>query len=274
MGISNAIADYPATLKKECHKDHPSPQPESSASLLQHLAIIMDGNGRWALQRNLPRLAGHRKGIETVKSVVQTAADLDIRYLTLYGFSIENWSRPVMEVNALMGLFRLYLSENLKTLHEKNVRLRIIGERTNLQPDIAELIEKAEEKTRHNNSYFLTIAFNYGGRREIAGAARQIAHAVAKGHLAPENVTESLFGQYMQTVDLPPPDLIVRTSGEQRLSNFLLWQSAYAELMFTDKFWPDFTSDDLIALVGEYQKRERRFGGPSADRGALDDGCL
>jgi undecaprenyl diphosphate synthase len=225
-----------------------------------HVAIIMDGNGRWAKRRSLPRTAGHRRGVEAVRETVKAAVDLGIGYLTLYGFSSENWNRPPTEVDDLMGLLRFYLRSEIADLHRNGVRVRSIGNRARLAPDIVRLIEEAEERTRANESLNLTIALSYGGRDEIVRAVRLIASEVASGQLRPEDVDEQTVRLRLLTVGMPDPDLVIRTSGEQRISNFLLWQSAYAELVFDDCLWPDFGRENLRRAVEEFQRRERRYG--------------
>ncbi len=220
----------------------------------------MDGNGRWAKLRNLPRTAGHRRGVEAVRETVKGAVELGIAYLTLYGFSSENWNRPPPEVDDLMGLLRFYLSSEIAELHRQGVRLRSIGDRARLAPDIVRLIEEAEERTRENVRLNLTIALSYGGRNEILRAMRMIAGDVAAGRLRPGDVDEAALEQRLFTTGLPDPDLVIRTSGEQRISNFLLWQSAYSELVFDDCLWPDFGRENLRRAVEEYQRRERRYG--------------
>lgn len=225
-----------------------------------HVAIIMDGNGRWAKARKLPRIAGHRKGAESVREVVRGSVDLGISYLTLYGFSLENWKRPPREVTDLMGLLRLYLRQEVAELAREGVRLRFIGERERMAPDIVSLIEMAEERTRHNTVLNLTIALSYGARQEITEAARCLARQAAAGEIDPEAIDELAFSRTLWTGDIPDPDLLIRTSGEQRISNFLLWQSAYAELVFTDTLWPDFKRENLEGAVREFQGRERRYG--------------
>ena len=225
-----------------------------------HVAIIMDGNGRWAKARGLPRIAGHQRGAEAVRRVVSGAAELGIGYLTLYGFSSENWKRPPAEVDDLMQLLRLYLEREIATLHDNGIRLRIIGERHRFHNSITALIDEAERLTAANRRLNLTMALSYGGRAEIAAAARRLALDAAAGRIAPETVDENLFARHLATADIPDPDLVIRTSGEKRISNFLLWQSAYAELVFMDKLWPDFTREDLEQAIREYQARERRYG--------------
>jgi undecaprenyl diphosphate synthase len=225
-----------------------------------HVAIIMDGNGRWAKQRGLPRTAGHKRGAEAVRAAVTAAAELGIRYLTLFGFSSENWKRPLAEIDDLMGLLRHYLRGEIAELHRNGVRLRVIGDRERLAPDIVALIADAEEMTRANPGLNLTIALSYGGRAEIVAAARRIAAAAAAGHLTSGDVDERRFAGFLSTSEIPDPDMIIRTSGEQRISNFLLWQSAYAELVFLDTLWPDFTKRELEHAIVEFQRRERRYG--------------
>ncbi len=225
-----------------------------------HVAIIMDGNGRWAAARGLPRTVGHRRGAEAVRRAVDCALDLGIGYLTLYGFSSENWKRPAPEVDDLMGLMRRYLETDIEKLHENGIRLRVIGERHRLQNDIVRLIDDAEERTRDNCRLNLTVAISYGGRQEILSAVRQLAEAVAAGRLDPATIDEACFSGQLATAEVPDPDLVIRTSGEQRISNFLLWQSAYSELVFIDKLWPDFSKDDLTNAISEFQQRDRRYG--------------
>jgi len=225
-----------------------------------HIAIIMDGNGRWAAARGLPRAAGHREGAEAVRRTLRAAAKLGVRYLTLYGFSSENWKRPPAEVDDLMGLLRLYLRREIAELHSNGVRLLVIGDRTRLAPDIVSTISEAEEQTRNNTRLTLIVALSYGSRAEIAAAAAGIARDVAEGRLSPGDVDETLFGSRLLTVDIPDPDLLIRTSGEQRVSNFLLWQIAYSELVFTGTLWPDFDEAELVRAVDEYHGRERRYG--------------
>ena len=225
-----------------------------------HVAIIMDGNGRWAKARGMPRLVGHKRGVESVRDTVKSAQALGVRYLTLYGFSSENWRRPEAEVKDLMGLLRLYLRSEIAELHREGVRLRIIGQRTRLSEDIRALIENGERLTQGNHTLTLTIALSYGGRDEIAYAAKCIAEAVKAGTIDPAQVDEETVSRYLFTSDMPDPDLLIRTSGEKRISNFLLWQCAYAELVFIDKHWPDFSRDDLESAIREYHGRERRFG--------------
>jgi undecaprenyl diphosphate synthase len=231
-----------------------------------HVAIIMDGNGRWAKARGLPRIAGHRRGAEAVRRTVTAATELGIRYLTLFGFSSENWKRPANEILDLMGLLRHYLRGEIAELHRKGVRFRVIGDRTRLPADIVTLIDNSEALTRDNQRLTLSVALSYGGRAEIALAARRIAEEVKAGRLAVESVDEECFSQHLLTDGIPDPDLLIRTSGEQRISNFLLWQSAYAELVFTTTLWPDFDKADLERALRDYHGRERRYGASVGSR--------
>jgi undecaprenyl diphosphate synthase len=226
----------------------------------RHVAIIMDGNGRWAKMRGLPRTAGHKRGAEAVRNAVTAARKLGISYLTLFGFSAENWKRPEGEVRALMGLLRLYLRNEVNDLHKNNVRLRVLGDRTRLEPDIVALIEQAESKTANNSGLTLLLALSYGGRQELVGAARQLAAEVVAGNLRLDDIDEEHFAAKLFTAGLPDPDLLVRTSGEQRISNFLLWQCAYAEMLFVDVLWPDFSEADLEQAVRDFICRDRRYG--------------
>jgi undecaprenyl diphosphate synthase len=226
----------------------------------RHVAIIMDGNGRWASARGLPRVMGHRAGVQAVRNIVRAIGDFRIPYATLYSFSSENWKRPASEVSDLMGLLRAYINEDLEELHRNGVEVRIIGSRQGLAPDIVDLVEKAQSRTRGNPNLKLTIAFNYGGQNEILEAARRVAMDAVAGRLDPAALNAQTFSRYLETDGLPDPDLVIRTSGEQRLSNFLLWQTAYAELVFFDKFWPDFGKTDLAAAIAEFGRRTRKFG--------------
>ena len=233
---------------------------DSGAVPPQHIAIIMDGNGRWAQAKGLTRTAGHKRGAEAVHRAVEGAVEEGIRYLTLFGFSSENWKRPAQEVHDLMGLLRFYLKSEIKKLNKEGIRLHIIGDRNRLEPDIVKLITEAEERTADNLRLDLTIALSYGSRAEIVLAVQKIAEQVAAGRLTPGDVSEDLISSHLYTHDIPDPDLLVRTSGEHRISNFLLWQLAYTELMFLDKRWPDFNKEDLRTAISEFQSRERRFG--------------
>jgi undecaprenyl diphosphate synthase len=226
----------------------------------KHVAVIMDGNGRWAKARGLPRTAGHRKGVEAVRRTVEAARELGIPYLTMFGFSSENWRRPEGEVFDLMQLLRFYLRSEIAELHKNGVRLRVIGDRSKLSGDIVTMIEKAEELTRGNTELNLIIALSYGSRQEITDATRQMVRDALEGRLRPEDITEESFSARLLTRDIPDPDLLVRTSGEQRISNFLLWQSAYTELVFVDTLWPDFTKRDLEDAIREFNQRDRRYG--------------
>ena len=232
----------------------------SNSNLPRHVAIIMDGNGRWARKRHLPRQAGHVAGVSAVREVVRTACDVGLGNLTLFAFSSENWKRPATEVGALMGLFRLYFRNDLNELTERGARIRIIGNRLRVEDDIRHMIEDAERRTLGNAGLNLTFAFDYGGQEEIAAAARELARAAAEGRLDPETITPELVSSRLFTSGLPEPDLVIRTSGERRLSNFLLWQSAYAELLFVETLWPDFGRQNFLDALDQFAQRERRFG--------------
>jgi undecaprenyl diphosphate synthase len=226
----------------------------------RHVAIIMDGNGRWAKARGLPRTIGHREGAEALRRVVRAAAEFGVGYLTVFGFSSENWKRPPEEVTDLMGLLRLYLRKEIAEIDENGVRLRVIGDRDRLSEDIIQLIEEAERRTAGNTRLNLTVALSYGGRAEIVRAARQLANAVRAGSLDPDDIDEAALQRHLFTADMPDPDLVIRTSGEKRISNFLLWQCAYAEYVFMDKLWPDFAGEDLKMAIAEFGGRKRRYG--------------
>jgi undecaprenyl diphosphate synthase len=234
----------------------------------RHVAIIMDGNGRWAAARGLPRGEGHRRGVEALRKTVRAAGDLGISYLTIFSFSAENWSRPATEVSDLMGLLRHFIRNDLAELHRNQVCVRIIGERDDLAQDVRALLEEAEDLTRDNRKVTLVVAFNYGSRQEMARAARRLAREVAAGRLDPEAIDAEMLGGYLDAPDVPDPDLVIRTSGELRLSNFLLWQSAYSELVFVPTYWPDFDRAALESAIAEYCRRERRFGGLAARAGS------
>lgn len=225
-----------------------------------HVAIIMDGNGRWARARGLPRIAGHKRGAEAVRRTLEAAGELGISYLTLFGFSSENWRRPEQEVGDLMGLLRLYLDTEIIRLKENGVRLRVIGDRTRFAADIVEMINRAEAETVDNARFTLILALSYGGRQEIVDAAKRLARRVAEGEIELSAIDESSFCAALETAGIPDPDLLIRTSGEKRISNFLLWQLAYTELVFSDVLWPDFGADDLRSAIQEYHGRERRYG--------------
>jgi undecaprenyl diphosphate synthase len=248
----------------------PKPMAEDNAAfeVPRHVAIIMDGNGRWAAARGLPRTEGHRRGVEALRATVRAAGEMGIEVLTIFSFSSENWSRPPAEVRDLMGLLRRFIRHDLAELHRNNVRVRMIGEREGLAVDIRRLLEEAEELTRNNDGLIVVVAFNYGARQEIARAAQRMAAEVAAGRLPVEAVTADALGSYLDAADLPDPDLIIRTSGEQRLSNFLLWQAAYSELVFVPTYWPDFDRATLEGAIAEYRRRERRFGGLVARTGS------
>lgn len=237
----------------------------SQASAPRHVAIIMDGNGRWAKQRGRPRTFGHAEGVEALRRTVEAAGELGVRYLTVFGFSTENWRRPVEEVNALFDLLRLYVARDLDRLAGEGVRVRVVGERLGLHDDITRIIDNAEARTRHNDKLNLTIAFNYGGQDEIARAARRACEDAMAGKITPADVNAERFASYLDTVDLPAPDMLIRTSGEYRLSNFMLWQAAYTELVFVDVLWPDFDKAALESAIAEFYRRERRFGGRAPD---------
>ena len=230
-----------------------------------HVAIIMDGNGRWAKQRGLPRTFGHREGVKALKRTVEAASGLGVTTLTVFGFSTENWRRPMAEVSELMGLLKAYVESDLERLVREGVRVRVLGRRSGLKPDILAIIDRAEARTAHNNKFLLQVAFNYGGRADITDAARRFAEEVEQGRARAADLDEALFEQKLSTADTPAPDLIVRTSGEQRISNFLLWECAYAELVFQDVYWPDYGPDHLMAAIAEYRARERRYGGAASD---------
>ncbi|MGQ2908472.1 MAG: isoprenyl transferase [Aliihoeflea sp.] len=233
-----------------------------------HIAIIMDGNGRWAQARGLPRAAGHRAGVEALRKTVRNVGESGVKWLTLYAFSSENWSRPASEISDLMGLLKLFIRRDLADLHRHGVRVRMIGGRDTLEPDIRQLIDEAETLTRGNDAMNLVIAFNYGSRDEIVRGARHLAQLAAGGHLDPQSITPEMLSGALDTSDIPDPDLIIRTSGEQRLSNFLLWQAAYSEFVFLPCFWPDFDRAELDRALASFAGRERRFGAVDA-RGAV-----
>ena len=229
-----------------------------------HVAIIMDGNGRWAQARGLPRSEGHRRGVEAVRRAVRAAGELGVTTLTLFSFSSENWTRPRDEVSELMGLLKRFIRKDLAELHRENVRVSIIGGRDNVPDDIRPLLEEAEQLTRDNTATRLVIAFNYGSRDEIVRAARSLAERAARGEIAPESIDHDAFAGALDTAEWSDPDLIIRTSGEQRLSNFLLWQAAYSEFVFLDCLWPDFDADEMARAFAIYNARERRYGGVEA----------
>lgn len=225
-----------------------------------HVAIIMDGNGRWAQNRGWPRLVGHRKGAERVRDLVRVCPNIGIRYLTLYAFSTENWNRTTEEVLGLMGLFARYIRREAGRMQKEGVRLRVIGDRSQLDAKLKGLCDRIERETAHNERVFLTVAINYGGRDDIRRATQAVSRAVQSGQLAPEDITDATIAAHLDTCDLPDPDLVVRTSGETRVSNFLLWQAAYAEYVFTPVLWPDFTPHMMETILEQFSQRERRFG--------------
>ncbi len=226
-----------------------------------HVGVIMDGNGRWAARQGLPRAEGHRRGVQALRDTVRAAIDFGLGYLTVYSFSQENWSRPVEEVADLIGLLKRFIRNDLNELQDAGVKVKVIGARSNLKADILALLEEAEERTRDNTRLNLVVAFNYGSRQEIAAAARILAQEVAEGLIEPSDIDETLFASRLDTAGIPDPDLIIRTSGEQRLSNFMLWQAAYTELVFLPMHWPDFNRQAFAAALKEFAARERRFGG-------------
>ena len=244
--------------------DEAAQQAGGGDAVVQHVGLIMDGNGRWAALRGLPRAAGHREGVEAARRAVEAARDLGVRYLTLYSFSTENWRRPAGEVRDLIGLLREFIDDDLPTLKKEGVRVRIIGDRQNLDNDLRLLVNRAERTTAQNDKFVLQIAFNYGGRDEIIRAMRSYARQVKVGAADPEKLNEQVLQDYLDTKDIPDPELIIRTSGEKRISNFLLWQAAYAEYVFLDALWPDFNKDYFADALAEYKGRERRFGGVEA----------
>lgn len=241
--------------------------PDDRAAFPRHVAIIMDGNGRWARQRDLPRTEGHRQGVETLRRIVRHAAKRGIGYLTLYSFSSENWARPKSEVSFLMGLLQRFVQRDLAELDRNNIKVRIIGDRAGLSEDILSLLTEAETSTANNTGMMLTVAFNYGSRNELVRTVRELARAVARGDVTPDAIDEATVAAYLDTRHVPDPDLIIRTSGEQRLSNFLLWQAAYAEFFFPESNWPDFSEEDFDEALAVYAARERRYGGLTAQAG-------
>ncbi len=243
-------------------RSEPIPQPTHTGP--RHVAIIMDGNGRWATQRGRPRLFGHHAGARRVREVVESCPEVGVEYLTIFAFSTENWKRTQVEVAGLMSLFRRYISREARALDEFGVRVRFIGDRVRLDAKLIKLMDDLEELTADNTRVNLTIALNYGGRDEVARATQRLARDVAEGRLDPDSVDEETLPKYLDTYVLPDPDLVIRTSGEARISNFLLWQSAYAEYEFIDTLWPDFSKEEFAALCASYGGRDRRFGGVKA----------
>lgn len=240
------------------------PEPSGEGAPPRHVAIIMDGNGRWAAARGLPRVEGHRKGVEALRRAVRAAHELGVRHLTLYSFSAENWSRPADEIADLMNLLRMFIRRDLDELARGDVRVKVIGEREGLPADIRSLLDEAETRTRASTGLNLVVAFNYGGRQEIVSAVRRIAEAARDGRLDPASIDAGVVADHLDTADIPDPDLVIRTSGELRISNFLLWQSAYAEFAFLPIHWPDFDKTAFEAAVESFKSRQRRFGGRSA----------
>ncbi len=234
----------------------------------EHVAIIMDGNGRWAKQRGLPRTMGHRKGVDAVREAVRVAGDVGIKYLTLFAFSSENWRRPETEVSDLLGLLKAFIRRDLAELHRKNVRVKVIGDRLSLKSDILDLLVDAEETTKSNTALTLVIAFNYGSRDEIARAMSSLARDVEAGRLRAQDISPALINARLDTAGIPDPDLIIRTSGEERLSNFLLWQAAYSEFIFVREYWPDFSREIFYSALETFATRDRRFGGLVAQTAA------
>jgi undecaprenyl diphosphate synthase len=255
--LSLPLADGAAIELERPRRETSSPSP----ALPRHVAIIMDGNGRWAHKHGLPRVEGHRRGVEALRRAVRFAVRRGVRYLTLFSFSSENWSRPDDEIEGLFNLVRIFIRGDLAELNKNGVKIRVIGERDPLPSDIRALIEETERVTLGNRGLNLTVAFNYGSRDEIVRAARDLAKRAVRGEIEPGAIDHASFEQGLDTVGIPDPDLIVRTSGEQRISNFLLWQAAYAELVFSQVLWPDFGDADFEAALAEYSSRERRYGG-------------
>jgi undecaprenyl diphosphate synthase len=271
MAHRRIVAEPPGTPKgmSSSPGSRPSSQPSGKipagdvAGL--HVAIIMDGNGRWAKARGLPRTLGHRSGVNALKRTVEAAPELGVDRLTVFGFSTENWRRPAREVSELMSLLKAYIESDLARLERENVRVRILGRRSDLSADIQEIINRAETRTAANSRFLLQVAFNYGGRLDIVDAARRVAEEVQAGRLDPAEIDEAVFESHLSTFEGGAPDLIIRTSGERRLSNFLLWETAYAELVFQDVLWPDYGRQHLAAAIEEYRGRERRFGRAEVD---------
>ena len=230
----------------------------------RHIAVIMDGNGRWARERGLPRYAGHREGVQRVKEIVRSARELGVEVLTLYAFSAENWSRPRREVSVLMRYLGAFLKSQMKDLQKNDIRLKIIGRDDPIPPRLLRQLRDSEAKTAQNKGMTLALALNYGARQEIVDAVRSCARDVMEKKIVPSQITEETVGAYLYTAGLPDPELLIRTSGEMRVSNFLLWQLSYAEFYFVKKYWPDFRRQDLVEAIGEYRKRARRFGGVDA----------
>ena len=233
-------------------------------SVPRHVAIIMDGNGRWAARRGLPRSAGHKAGVDALRRAVRAAVDFGIEYLTIYSFSSENWSRPATEVSFLLDLLRRFIRQDVAELHQAGVKIRVVGSRDDLEPGIVSLLDDAERLTRENSKLKLVVAFNYGSRQEISRALSAIASKIADGKISAADISPELIAQNLDTAGIPDPDLLIRTGGEQRISNFLLWQCAYTEFVFVDEFWPDFTGEIFARSLDEFRLRDRRFGGIEA----------
>lgn len=240
---------------------------DPSKPVPRHVAIIMDGNGRWASRRGLPRAAGHRQGVEAVRRAVRAAADLGVEYLTVYSFSAENWSRPQEEVSFLLDLLRRFIRTDVADLHKAGIRISVIGDRTGLDSALVKMITEAETLTAGNGKLKLIVAFNYGSRQEITRVAQTIARKVADGKINPDDITQAVFANHLDTAGAPDPDLLIRTGGEQRLSNYLLWQCAYTEFVFLPQYWPDFDAEMLVAAIAEFHSRDRRFGGLKVQTG-------
>ena len=250
----------PLPLATGQDRKHQERLKEAAGGIPGHVAVIMDGNGRWAKRRGLPRIAGHNEGVNSVRDIVEACGQLGVQFLTLYAFSTENWKRPQDEVSLLMRLLLRALRDERDRLHQNEVRLRAIGDITALPQDVRDELSAAIDMMRNNTGLTLVLALSYSGRWDIAGAMRRMAHDIKAGVLTPESVSEQIVGQYLSTRDLPDPDLLIRTSAERRISNFLLWELAYSEMVFADEFWPTFRRKHLYAAIAEYQKRERRFG--------------
>ncbi len=251
------------------HQNNSSDSSPSKMVIPNHVAVIMDGNGRWASARGLPRFEGHRRGVESVRKTVKASIELGVKYLTIFSFSAENWSRPAAEIMELMGLLKRFIRNDLASLHKQNVRVKIIGERDNLSKDLCALLQEAETVTALNTGLTLVVAFNYGGRQEILRAAQAMAKAIETQQLQAANVTMDIFASFLDTGGIPEPDLLIRTSGEQRISNFLLWQCAYSEFVFLPVLWPDFDKSHLEQAIADFNNRERRFGGLSVEKTAI-----
>jgi undecaprenyl diphosphate synthase len=230
----------------------------------RHVAIIMDGNGRWAARRGLPRSAGHKAGVDALRRAVRAAADFGIEYLTIYSFSSENWSRPEAEVSFLLDLLRRFIRQDVAELHNSGVKIRIVGSRDDLEPGMVSLLDDAERLTRENSKLNLVVAFNYGSRQEISRAMSAIARKIESGEISTADISPELISRNLDTAGIPDPDLLIRTGGEQRISNFLLWQCAYTEFVFVDEFWPDFSKEIFVRALDEFRQRDRRFGGIEA----------